>query len=230
MDTKSPGTPNAEEAKRRAQQGAHELADEAKGRAESIKSDVTDQAERTASALDSAADEFAAEGQEGLAEVLSDLSRGLADLAQRLENKSLDELMQDGGRLAQRNPLLFVAGSVAAGVMLSRFFKARRSAVDRDYDSDYAASSYGQGGSYGQGSATGYGGDTRHAGEPSQTFGFEDEPGTYTGTGTPTDQMRSGQSAPMAGAPKGEERQGQTQTPGGGQSTGNPSQGDGGQR
>jgi hypothetical protein len=117
---------NRDKAKESVRQGAEQVTDEARRRAESMKAQAGEQAERTAHALDSAADELAAEGQESLAHAVSSFSKQLGDLASQLEHKSIDDLVHDAGRLASRNPLLFVAGSVAAGMLLSRFFKARQ--------------------------------------------------------------------------------------------------------
>jgi hypothetical protein len=111
--------------KQQLREGADQAAQEAKGRAEGMKSQVTGQAEKAAEALEAAAHEFESRGQESLGHMLEELSRNIGDLAKRVENKSLDELVREGGQIAGRNPLLFIAGSVAAGAMLSRFFKAR---------------------------------------------------------------------------------------------------------
>ena len=116
----------------KARQGARHTAEKARQRGESLKAEASEQVGQTASALDAAADELDAEGQEGLAEVLTKLSRNLGDFASELEHKSIDDLMHDATRMARRNPMLFVAGSVGAGVLLSRFFSAQDGAIGRD--------------------------------------------------------------------------------------------------
>jgi hypothetical protein len=114
----------ADEVRQQAREQAEKYAEEGKERAESLKSRLGEEAGRTASALGSAAGEFDAEGQQRVAELLADFSRNLGDFARQVQHKSLDELLQDGSRLARSNPVLFLAGSVAAGAVLSRFFKA----------------------------------------------------------------------------------------------------------
>ena len=111
----------------KARQGARHTAEKARQRGETLKAEASEQVGQTASALDAAADQLDAEGQEGLAEVLTKLSRNLGDFASELEHKSIDDLMHDATRMARRNPMLFVAGSVGAGVLLSRFFRAQDS-------------------------------------------------------------------------------------------------------
>jgi hypothetical protein len=113
-------------AEQSARQGAEQVAGRVKERAESMKDEAGRQAHQTADALAAAADELAAEDQESLAKAVSSFAGHLNGLASPLEHKSVDDLLRDAGHLAQRNPLMFVAGSVAAGVVLSRFFKARR--------------------------------------------------------------------------------------------------------
>jgi hypothetical protein len=114
----------AESAREKARQGAEQAKGEVKGRAESLKHEAGEQVSRTASGLDAAADEFREQGQEGLADAVAHFAENLGDFAGQLESKSVDELARDVGRFAQRNPLLFAAGSVVAGILLSRFFKA----------------------------------------------------------------------------------------------------------
>lgn len=52
------------------------------------------------------------------------LSARLGDLAGYLQTRSLDEITGEMRRMARENPALFIAGGVAAGLLLSRFFKA----------------------------------------------------------------------------------------------------------
>ncbi len=106
-----------ESARKTVQQQTLEGAD--RGRAKASQT-----ASRSAEALDQTARNFQEQGQESLAQTTSSLANTLSRFANRLEYTSADELMQDGLRLARRNPGLFIAGSVGAGFLLSRFFKA----------------------------------------------------------------------------------------------------------
>jgi hypothetical protein len=60
-----------------------------------------------------------------LAEYAQRLSEGVARVADHVRHRSLDELTADAQMLARRNPAVFLVGSVAVGLALSRFMKAR---------------------------------------------------------------------------------------------------------
>jgi hypothetical protein len=179
-----------QDAKEQMRRGAEQVSEEAKGRAEGMKTQATDQAQRTASALGAAAEEFESRGQETLARMLADLSRNLSELADRVEHKSLDELVREGGRLAERNPLLFVAGSIAAGAMLSRFFKAHAPSAGTRHEYRQSpgtgagayedrASAYGGESPYGSGTTATYGGAT----PGTSAYGRSDHDYPSTGNG-----------------------------------------------
>jgi hypothetical protein len=155
-----------QDAKEQVRRGAEQVSEEAKGRADAMKSQATGQAQRTASALGAAAEEFESRGQETLARMLADLSRNLSELAERIEHKSLDELVREGGRLAERNPLLFVAGSVAAGAMLSRFFKAHAPSGGSQHEYGQSAGA----GAY-EDRASAYGGESGYGSTTTATYG-----------------------------------------------------------
>jgi hypothetical protein len=142
-----------DEGKERLREGAQYAKREAKDRAESLKSDVSERTEETADALDAAARELGEQDHQTMADAVGRISSRLRDLAGQLEHKSLDELLHEGSQLAQRNPLLFLAGSIAAGAMLSRLFKARDPSghgyQSRQYhsdwdDRDYRSDDYGR--------------------------------------------------------------------------------------
>lgn len=65
----------------------------------------------------------------GLAQGISDMASNLGEFADRMRNKSAEELLQEGARLARQNPMLFLAGTVAVGFALSRFIKASTDAA-----------------------------------------------------------------------------------------------------
>ncbi|HET6629539.1 MAG TPA: hypothetical protein VFG91_07170 [Woeseiaceae bacterium] len=79
-----------------------------------------------AEALGSAATRLNELHHEGLADYANRLSSQLSDVSGRLRDKNVDELAGDVRRLAERNPALFLLGSVAIGIGLSRFAKASR--------------------------------------------------------------------------------------------------------
>ncbi|WP_148861246.1 hypothetical protein [Marinobacter fonticola] len=80
-----------------------------------------------AAALNKAAESLNEQGQQTLAQTTSSIASGLSDFAHRLEGRNTEELLQEITGLARRNPGLFVLGSIGAGLLLSRFFKASAS-------------------------------------------------------------------------------------------------------
>ncbi len=97
---------------------------EGRDRLERGKHSAADTVASTSEALDEAAASLSTQGQESLARATSVLADKLSGLANELESRSIDQLSRDATRLARDNPGLFVAGSVALGVALSRFLKA----------------------------------------------------------------------------------------------------------
>lgn len=79
-----------------------------------------------AEAIGSAANRLSELHHEGLADYANRLASQLNDVSGRLRSKNVDELAGDVRQLAERNPALFLLGSVAIGVGLSRFAKASR--------------------------------------------------------------------------------------------------------
>jgi len=59
-----------------------------------------------------------------MAQTTTTIATGLSRYAERLERRTAEDVIQDLTRLARQNPTIFVLGSVAIGVALSRFFKA----------------------------------------------------------------------------------------------------------
>jgi hypothetical protein len=64
------------------------------------------------------------ENEPTLAELASRLAGTVGNLATRLREGSIDDLVTDTRELARRNPGLFIAGGVAVGFALARFVKA----------------------------------------------------------------------------------------------------------
>jgi len=109
--------------------GTSELAVEVKKAAKAKMKEGTDSAKRTvtstashgAEALGRAAETFRDQGEDTLAQTTTTIATGLSRYAERLERRTAEDVIQD---LARQNPTIFVLGSVAIGVALSRFFKA----------------------------------------------------------------------------------------------------------
>ncbi|MFN2361619.1 MAG: hypothetical protein ABR522_11160 [Marinobacter sp.] len=121
-----------------AEGGASELAVEVKKAANAKVKEGTDKAKTTVSstvghgaeALGRAADSFRDQGEDTLAQTTTSIASGLSEYAERLEKRSSEDLIQDLARLARQNPTIFVLGSVAIGIALSRFLKASSRSTD----------------------------------------------------------------------------------------------------
>lgn len=91
-------------------------------------------ANRTADALMQTADNLAAQGDEGLARAVSALGSKLSQLAGDLEHRNVEDLAREAARLAREHPGMFIAGGLALGFALTRFFRAsapeQRTAAD----------------------------------------------------------------------------------------------------
>ena len=64
------------------------------------------------------------EAEPTLADLASRLAGTVGNLATRLREGSIDDLVDDTRALARRNPGLFIAGGFVAGFVLARFVKA----------------------------------------------------------------------------------------------------------
>lgn len=115
-----------EEGKQQAREAMEEARARAGERLEEGSREAARGVEDIAEAVSSAASRLDESEHEGLADYASQLASWLGDVSERLREKSVDELAGDVRELARRNPALFVLGSVALGVGLSRFLKASR--------------------------------------------------------------------------------------------------------
>lgn len=91
---------------------------------------AADQIDNLANDAQSAARQISDNDTLGLSRYVSDIAQGLNGLAEKLRGKNTDELLQDAGKLARDNPMLFIGGSVALGLGLSRLLKASLPATD----------------------------------------------------------------------------------------------------
>lgn len=122
--SRSPGGDDKERIRQAGQEALSGATEDVRARLERGKSTAADSAASTSEVLEHTASDLSSHGQESLARATSALAGRLSDLATQLEQRSLDELTRDASELARRNPGLFVAGGLAVGVALSRFFKA----------------------------------------------------------------------------------------------------------
>ena len=83
-----------------------------------------------ADAADTAASRLRQLEQQGLADYTHQLASYLSDMSARLRETSVDGVADDLQRIAQRNPALFVLGSVVVGLTLSHYAAASHDTND----------------------------------------------------------------------------------------------------
>ncbi len=119
----------------RAQDHLHNLSEEASSAVGDLKEQGTqkyeqyrdlaaDQIEGLVEGAQSAASAMEGHDTLGLSQGLADVATSLGEFAERMRNKSAEELLQEGARVARENPVLFLAGTVVVGFALSRFLRA----------------------------------------------------------------------------------------------------------
>lgn len=188
------------EMKEDARRAAQEMKGRARDTLEQGKERAAGKAEEVADAVGEAADRIG-ERNPTMAEHALRVSDGIARLADRLRSGNIDDLASEATALARRNPMLFVAGSVGLGMLLSRFMKA-------------SGSRQRTGELFGEGERTGrrMGRRTRRGDDVSDDIGTDDigeeAIGTPPGRGStvrgapdtmsePTSPRMSGSAAPM---------------------------------
>ena len=110
---------------------------------EARKQTAANQTEKLAGVVDRISEELKDQNQESLADYAGQLAGSMKDFAESLRQRNLDELVKDTQQLARNNPTLFLMGSVAVGLALSRFLKAstQRSGAGRYNGSEFYRSS-----------------------------------------------------------------------------------------
>lgn len=128
-ESNSPGRGNpagkaASDAKSTAKQASQEAKQQASQTLDQNRDRAADELDKIAHAARAAASDLEEQQQDGLSNYVSEMAHGIGSLAESLRDKNMDELIQDAKEMARRNPVLFLAGSVAIGIGLSRFAKA----------------------------------------------------------------------------------------------------------
>jgi len=113
-----------EKAKAKASQTLEEAQRQGKGHFDAQKDKAAEQVEKLSDALDQASARLRDEGQPSLATYTDQVASSMTSLAEKLRERSVDDLIRETKNLARREPALFLAGSVALGFAISRFFIA----------------------------------------------------------------------------------------------------------
>lgn len=114
---------------------ADRLKEEGKSRLERGKSSAAEQVEHVASALKSAGSELG--GQSTLGTYANQLADSIERFGSRLREGSIEDLARDLQAAAQRNPMMFVAGGLALGVVFARLVRASTPEPSNVYEGDY---------------------------------------------------------------------------------------------
>lgn len=107
-----------------AKRAARHAGSEVRSQGEAARQRAAEEAEALSEVTRAAASEFGDRHRPGLAHYARVASDNLADVAQRLQERSVEDLAEEARRLARDNPGLFVAGSIAVGFGLGRFMQA----------------------------------------------------------------------------------------------------------
>lgn len=92
---------------------------------EGAKGQLAEGAERVASAVDRTAEELDGDGENAISGFGHSVAGLMRQLAGGLRERDIEQFASELGALARRNPGVFLAGSVALGFGVARFFKAR---------------------------------------------------------------------------------------------------------
>lgn len=125
-DVKRQAKSDLQQGKERAKEAARGAAAEGKDKLEAQSQAAATRVDDVADAIGSAASRLDELEHEGLADYANQMASALSNMSVKLRDKSVDELARDVSDLARRNPALFLLGSVALGLGLSRFAKATR--------------------------------------------------------------------------------------------------------
>jgi hypothetical protein len=107
--------------------------DAGRQRLETGKKRAADQAEKVAGVIEQASAQLQESDLGSLADYAGQVASTVKSLSDNLRNRSIDDLLKDTQSLARRNPTLFLLGSVALGVAISRFLKA---SAERHYEGE----------------------------------------------------------------------------------------------
>jgi hypothetical protein len=90
---------------------------------------AADRVDQIAQAIERTGEQFSG-NEPTLADLANRLASNVSNLATRLREGSIEDLVDDTRALARRNPGLFIAGGIVAGFALARFAKASNRRVE----------------------------------------------------------------------------------------------------
>jgi hypothetical protein len=99
--------------------------DRGKEKLEEAKAEIADRADRLADAVDRTSDELHEDGDGAVSGFGHSIASLMRQMSGGLRERDIEQFARELGDLARRNPGVFLAGSVAAGFGIARFFKAR---------------------------------------------------------------------------------------------------------
>jgi hypothetical protein len=105
---------------------AERLKEDGRRTIEQRKRSAAERVDGIAQAIERTSAQFS-DNEPTLADLTNRLANTVGNLATRLREGSIEELIDDTRALARRNPGLFIAGGVLAGFALARFVKASAS-------------------------------------------------------------------------------------------------------
>jgi hypothetical protein len=108
--------------------------DRGKEQIEAAKGQLADEADRVAAAVDRTADDLEGGGDGALSGFGHSVASLMRQLSGGLRERDVEQFARELGGLARRNPGVFLAGSVALGFGVARFFKARPAPAPRRDD------------------------------------------------------------------------------------------------
>ncbi|MCW3149113.1 hypothetical protein N8H22_10960 [Stutzerimonas stutzeri] len=116
--------PSKENLKAKAREAGEEVKHQGKAQLENYRGTAADGLEKVARSAQAAAAELEKQDSSGLSHYVSEMAQSMAELADSLRGKSVDELVGEVNRIARNNPALFITGSIAVGFGLTRFARA----------------------------------------------------------------------------------------------------------
>lgn len=115
---------------------AERLKEDGRQTLEQRKRSTADRVDGIAQAIERSGAQFS-DNEPTLADLANRLAATVGNIATRLRDGSVDDLIGDTRTFARRNPALYIAGSVLAGFALARFVKASARRFDADdFDAD----------------------------------------------------------------------------------------------